>query len=139
MTETPVSLDDLAALAALANGIIPPDARDTGAATVHAGAGIAERFRRAATGPLYAEGLALVAALAREKFGRVVRELEAREIAELLGALEEKAPAFFRQLRADTCALYLSDPGVWQRIGFPGPSAESGGYPDFDQPQASDP
>ena len=33
------------------------------------------------------------------------------------------------------CALYLSDMGVWQRIGFPGPSSQSGGYPDFDQPQ----
>jgi hypothetical protein len=29
----------------------------------------------------------------------------------------------------------MSDPGVWQRIGFPGPSTEAGGYPDFDQPQ----
>ena len=62
-------------------------------------------------------------------------ELDAQEIADLLRVLEEKSPAFFRQLRADTCALYMSDPGVWQRIGFPGPSTESGGYPDFDQPQ----
>jgi hypothetical protein len=42
---------------------------------------------------------------------------------------------FFRQLRMDVCALYLSDPGVWARIGFPGPSTAQGGYPDFDQPQ----
>src|ERR1041385_3923811 len=35
----------------------------------------------------------------------------------------------------DVAAMYLSDPGVWQRIGFPGPSTASGGYPDFDQPQ----
>ena len=28
----------------------------------------------------------------------------------------------------DVCALYLSDPAVWRRIGFPGPSAETGGY-----------
>jgi hypothetical protein len=33
------------------------------------------------------------------------------------------------------CALYLSDAGVWQRIGFPGPSSASGGHPDYDQPQ----
>ena len=45
-------------------------------------------------------------------------------------------PGFFKQLRMDTCALYLSDPGVWARIGFPGPSSAQGGYPDFDQPQA---
>jgi len=29
----------------------------------------------------------------------------------------------------------MSDPGVWHRIGFPGPSSDRGGYPDFDQPQ----
>ena len=31
--------------------------------------------------------------------------------------------------------MYLRDPAVWQRIGFPGPSTASGGYDDFDQPQ----
>ena len=137
MNEVTLTLDDLAALAALANGIIPSDSRDAGAAAVHSGAGIAERFRRAATGAVYVEGLALATQLAREKFECAVCELAAQEIAELLRALEEESPAFFRQLRADTCALYMSDPGVWQRIGFPGPSAETGGYPDFDQPQTS--
>jgi hypothetical protein len=33
----------------------------------------------------------------------------------------------------DVSALYLSDPEVWCRIGFPGPSIDSGGHPDFDQ------
>ena len=32
MTETPVTLEDIAMLAALANGIIPADERDAGAA-----------------------------------------------------------------------------------------------------------
>jgi len=45
------------------------------------------------------------------------------------------APGFFKQLRMDVAALYLGDPGVWRRIGFPGPSTDTGGYPDFDQPQ----
>ncbi len=36
----------------------------------------------------------------------------------------------------DVCALYLTDGGVWARIGFPCPSTPQGGYPDFDQPQA---
>jgi hypothetical protein len=31
---------------------------------------------------------------------------------------------------------YLSDPAVWLRIGFPCPSSENGGHPDFDQPPA---
>ena len=54
---------------------------------------------------------------------------EAIEIHELLRLLAGVLPAFFRQLRMDVCALYLSDPAVWQRIGFPGPSTETGGYP----------
>jgi hypothetical protein len=32
-------------------------------------------------------------------------------------------------------ALYLGDPRVSRAIGFPGPSIEQGGYPDFDRPQ----
>jgi aldehyde dehydrogenase (NAD+)/phenylacetaldehyde dehydrogenase len=135
MTETHLTLDDIVALAALANGIIPADARDAGAAAVQAGAGIAERARHGASGALYVEGLSAAAVVAQEKFGRVVGSLAPAEIADLLHALAESSPAFFRQLRADTCALYLSDAGVWQRIGFPGPSAAGGGYPDFDQPQ----
>ena len=59
--------------------------------------------------------------------------------AELLDAIRDQSPGFFRLLRADVCALYLSDAGVWHRIGFPGPSSASGGYPDFDQPQAPGP
>jgi acyl-CoA reductase-like NAD-dependent aldehyde dehydrogenase len=137
MRETPLTLDDVAAIAALANGIIPADARDAGAAAVHAGPGIAERARYGVSGPLYAEGLSAAANLARQRFGRSVRELSAAEIRELLDVLSEGLPAFFRQLRADTCAFYLSDPAVWERIGFPGPSSETGGYPDFAKSQSS--
>src|SRR5256885_84364 len=43
---------------------------------------------------------------------------------------------FFKHLRMDVWGLYLSDAEVWGRIGFPGPSVQTGGYPDFDQPQA---
>ena len=84
MTETPVNLDDIAALAALANGIIPPDARDSGAAAVHAGAGIAERMRHGANGALYAEGLRSAAENARQKFGRRVGELDANEVHQVI-------------------------------------------------------
>jgi acyl-CoA reductase-like NAD-dependent aldehyde dehydrogenase len=137
MRETPLSLDEIAALAALANGIIPADERDAGAATVHAGPAIAERARYGVNGPLYAAGLRTAAAIARERFARQVHELDAIQIRALLDVLSEGSPAFFRQLRADTCGIYLSDPSVWERIGFPGPSTETGGYPDFDQPQKS--
>ena len=138
MTETRFSLDDITALSALASGIIPADARDAGAASVHAGASIAERARHhGVSGPLYAQGLKVAAILAREKWGRATTALSAAELQLLLGELREQAPMFFRQLRADTCGLYMSDPAVWQRIGFPGPSVESGGYPHCDQPQTA--
>src|SRR5450432_2599094 len=101
MTETPVSLDDIAALSMLANGVMPPDSRDAGAAAVHAGAGLAERMRHGANGALYVEGLSAAAGFAREKFERGVSELSAVEMSELLGVLAESSAAFFRQLRAD--------------------------------------
>ena len=135
MTETNISLNDIATLATLADGIIPADDRDAGAAAVHAGPGIAERMRRSPYADVYVEGLKAARELAREMFVQAVDELNAAQLFELLTALSARSPAFFRQLRADVCALYLSDAGVWQRIGFPGPSSDSGGYPDFDQPQ----
>jgi Gluconate 2-dehydrogenase subunit 3 len=136
MNEPTITLRDIGALAALADGIIPADERDSGAALVHAGPSIAERMRRSPTAGVYVEGLRAARDFARALFGQDVRELNAGQITELLTRLREESPAFFRQLRADACALYLSDPGVWQHIGFPGPSTSSGGYPDFDQPQA---
>lgn len=135
MTEPLITLRDIAALAALANGIIPADERDAGAASVHAGPDIAERMRRNPMAHVYVEGLIATREFAREAFGRDVGELNAEGIRDLLATLRERTPAFFRQIRADVCALYLSDAGVWQRMGFPGPSSDTGGYPDFDQPQ----
>jgi acyl-CoA reductase-like NAD-dependent aldehyde dehydrogenase len=135
MTEPRITLDDIAAFNALARGIIPADETDGGAAMVFAGLGAADKFRKGINAELYAAGLQTAFRLAREKYGRVVGELNEEEIYELLGLLQEQALAFFKQLRLDVNAAYLSDPGVWQRIGFPGPSTESGGYPDFDQPQ----
>jgi len=135
MMETPITLADIAALAAMANGIIPADERDAGAALVHAGPGIAERMRRSPYAPVYVDGLKAADELTKTMFAKAVLDLDAAQMHELLRALSTQSPAFFRQLRADVCALYLSDAGVWQRIGFPGPSTDSGGYPDFDQPQ----
>jgi hypothetical protein len=135
MNELSITLGDIGALAALAGGIIPADDRDAGAGLVHAGPSIAERMRRSPSAQVYAEGLRAARVIANERFGQDVRELNASQVRELLTALRDQSPAFFRQLRADVCALYLSDTGVLQRIGFPGPSSHSGGYPDFDQPQ----
>ncbi len=125
--------DDVADLALLANGIIPADERDAGAAAVQAGPRLAEKLAGAGGG-LYAEGLRAAREIAREAFGREPGALAPAEVRDLLGRLQERAPAFFKQLRMDVSTLYLSDPGVWRRIGFPGPSIETGGHPDFDLP-----
>jgi phenylacetaldehyde dehydrogenase len=135
MNEPSISLADIATLAALADGMIPADQRDAGAAGVHAGPAIAERMRRSPSAQVYVDGLKAAHAIARNKFAGPAHGLTPPQMHELLTCLREESPAFFRQIRADVCALYLSDPAVWQRIGFPGPSSETGGYPDFNQPQ----
>jgi acyl-CoA reductase-like NAD-dependent aldehyde dehydrogenase len=132
-----ITLEQLAALDRLANAIIPADARDAGSATVATGAQIATRIFNGINSDLYRDGLARAEQLALERFDRSVVQLDLAEIDSLVRMLQEVENAFFRQLRMDVCAMYLSDPGVWQRIGFPGPSVASGGYSDFDQPQIS--
>ena len=125
----------IANLAALANGIVPRDEADDGAAEVDAGPRLAERIQTGVNADLYLRGLETASALAKETYDREVNELNPQEIHQLIAGVREKLPAFFKQLRMDVSSLYLSDPAVWQRIGFPGPSTASGGYPDFDQPQ----
>ena len=116
---------EIAALVALADGIIPPD-------NARAGERLAERV---GSGELHRQGVEAAQAAAREKYGRGVEALQPEEIHVLLGVLRERLPVFFKQLRMDVSAIYLGDPAVWPRIGFPGPSTASGGYPDFDRPQ----
>lgn len=124
-------------LATLANGIIPADERDAGAASVDAGIRLALRIEQGVNANVYLAGIEHAEAIARERFdGAMIESLSPAQVHELLGVLREQSPAFFKQLRMDVCALYLSEPAVWQRIGFPGPSTASGGYSDFDQRQA---
>jgi len=130
-----LSQEQLACLAALADGIIPPDGRDAGAASVNAGPRLAEKIEAGINSALYLQAVEMAIALAKEHHGQEVSQLRPQELHALLGAIRERTPGFFKQLRLDVSALYLSDPGVWQRIGFPGPSIASGGYPDFDQTQ----
>lgn len=133
--ETPVTLQDITTLSALASGIIPSDDRDAGASGVHAGASIAARMRTSPYADVYLDGLKAASETSKSTFGIDVDALDATQLHELVGLLRDQVPEFFRQLRADVCVFYLSDPGVWQRIGFPGPSTDDGGYSDFDQPQ----
>jgi Gluconate 2-dehydrogenase subunit 3 len=131
--------DMVQALTTLANGIIPADDRDAGAAAVDAGPRLADRLRTGAgiNAPLYADGLRRARELAAEMFGRdrAPADLTPADLHALLERLRTDAPGFFKQLRMDVSALYLSDPAVQRRIGFPGPAIETGGYPDFDQSQ----
>src|SRR5262249_21117121 len=113
VNDSPVTLADIADLAALANGIIPADDRDAGAAVVHAGPSIAERMRRSPLAHIYTDGLAAARKYSAEVIGKSIPELNAAEILQLLTHLRDQSPAFFRQIRADVCALYLSDAGVW--------------------------
>ena len=87
---------------------------------------------------LYGQGLRTARALSASRFGRPIAALTPAELYELMQQVAAAEPAFFKQLRLDTTTLYLSDPGVWMRIGFPGPSIETGGHPDFDRPQSID-
>ena len=107
---------DHADLAALVNAIIPADEIDRGAAEVDAAAVLAAREVNAA---LYRDGLAE----ARRLAGGELAALSADEAGALLQRVRETKPAFYTQLRLDVCALYLSNPGVWKRIGFPGPQS----------------
>ena len=94
--------------------------------------------RAAPMGPSIDDGLAAAAAtLAKKVYGCEPCSIDRRcKPTSCSRRLRDRLPAFFKQLRLDVSALYLSDPAIWQRIGFPGPSTASGGYPDFDQPQA---
>src|SRR5688572_24095230 len=110
--------EQVEALAALANGIIPADDADAGAASVDAGLRLALRVEQGSSAGVYVAGLEQTATLAKDRFGGPVGSISPAQVHELLGHLREQAPAFFKQLRMDVCALYLSEPAVWQRIGF---------------------
>lgn len=127
--------DNAKRLAILANGVIPADETDRGAAEADAGAVLASRAAQGIHAQLYAAGLEAAAAVAEVRFGQPLDRLEPEQVYEVLLALKSAVPGFYKQLRADVAGLYLNTPGVWERIGFPGPSAHTGGYPDFDQPQ----
>lgn len=131
----PLAPSDVDVLTALANAIIPPDRRDAGAAAVDAGPRLAERMPDSPQAGLYTEGLRTTRELCARQFGRPITALTPSELHEVTQRVAATEPAFFRQLRLDTTTLYLSDPAVWTRIGFPGPSIETGGHPDFDRPQ----
>ena len=136
MPDMSLDLDQIAILVVLADGIIPPDSMDAGASVVNAGGRLAEKIAAGWNARLYLRGIDESKSLALASYQCRVQDLNATQVHELLGKLRESLPGFFKQLRLDVSALYLSDPAVWDRIGFPGPSTASGGYVDFNQPQS---
>ena len=137
MVSNPVMTAEMRALLkVLTNGIVPADERDGGAESVGAAAQIARRIEQGINRAVYLDGLTVAQRIAEERFKGAMEALTPEQAHELVGALREQAPGFYKQLRMDVSAIYLSNPAVWARIGFPGPSIEKGGYPDFDQPQS---
>ena len=130
-----LSAEQVLALERLASGIIPADELDDGALAVGAGTRLAEKVRSGINAALYVRGIGTAQSLALDRYGTGVKYLDEQQVYELLGGVRKELPGFFKQLRMDVSAIYLSDPGVWGRMGFPGPSVESGGYPDFDRRQ----
>ncbi|WP_028550540.1 gluconate 2-dehydrogenase subunit 3 family protein [Paenibacillus sp. UNC451MF] len=122
-------------LAVLANGVIPADDTDQGAAVANAGQVLADRIERGVHAKLYVLGIEAAADASQEQFGKPLMQLDQEQVYDVMMALKAYMPGFYKQLRSDVISLYLNAPGVWERIGFPGASAHTGGYPDFDQPQ----
>ncbi len=120
---------EIQTLIALADGIIPPENGRLGERLV-------ERVEAGVNAKLYLDGMETARGIAKDLHGRAPWELSPPQIHDLIAALRDRMPGFFKQLRMDVSALYMGDPAVWKEIGFPGPSTASGGYPDFYLPPA---
>ena len=127
--------EQISTLESLASAIVPADSRGAGVTPFNPGAHLAGKLQANPFASGLLQGLAFAEKQSLEMFGVPVVQLPPESLNKLLGVLRDQSPGFFKFLRMETCALYLSQPATWQRIGFPGPSIERGGYPDFDQVQ----
>lgn len=131
-------VEDSKLLELLANAIIPADEVDAGAACVGAAEILLKKSANPSLAPIYRLGLTKVREIIARNEGSTLEELTEEQLSQILEELKGSVPGFFKQLRMDVSAAYLGNEQVWKRIGFPGPSTLTGGYPDFDQPQSSD-
>ncbi|HXV43548.1 MAG TPA: gluconate 2-dehydrogenase subunit 3 family protein, partial [Anaerolineae bacterium] len=136
-------------LEALASTMIPADDFDAGVQGMGF-ASVAEMRSRYEAGraELYLTALHAVDQMAQTMFNKPnFVELLPAERTALLDSIRQnqangkiwggvKPSAFFSALWEDVTFLYCTHPDTWERIGFPGPSFDSNGYPDADQPQA---
>jgi ribosome-associated toxin RatA of RatAB toxin-antitoxin module len=138
----------ISTLDALAGTMIPPDDFDNGAQGLGF-AEVAEVRARYESGraAIYLAGLRAVDYISKEMYGKdnfVNLDLEQRtKLMEMVrdGKVNKKpwgkiGPGdFFGALWEDVLFLYSTHPDTWQRLGWPGPSFDTGGYKDFDQAQ----
>ena len=136
-------------LEALATTMLPPDDFDQGAPELGFVNVVELRARyEAGRAELYTAGIEAVDSLAQSMYGKSsFVDLIPSERAALLDAIRQnringdmwgqqiEPSSFFSALWEDVSFVYCTHPHTWQRIGFPGPSFDSGGYRDFDQPQ----
>jgi ribosome-associated toxin RatA of RatAB toxin-antitoxin module len=140
--------DRIQTLEALASTMIPADDADLGAGDLGF-VSLAEMRSRYETGreELYAAALNAVDKMAQTMFDKPkFVDLAPKERTALLDAVrgdqvnggvwgQIKPSNFFDALWEDVVFLYCTHPDTWRRIGYPGPSFETGGYRDFDQRQ----
>jgi ribosome-associated toxin RatA of RatAB toxin-antitoxin module len=136
-------------LEALAGAMIPADDFDAGVQGMGF-ASVAEMRSRYEAGraELYLTALGAVDQMAQTMFSRPnFIALTPTERTALLDSIRQnqvndklwggfKPSAFFSALWEDVTFLYCTHPDTWERVGFPGPSFDTHGYPDADQPQA---
>ncbi len=135
-------------LEALAATMIPPDDFDNGAQRLGFSEVAEVRARyESSRAAIYLTGVRAVDQVAKEMYGQdnfISLDLAQRtKLMEMVrdGKVNTKpwrkiAPGdFFGALWEDVLFLYCTHPDTWQRLGWPGPSFDSGGYKDFDQPQ----
>ncbi|MBE7553070.1 MAG: gluconate 2-dehydrogenase subunit 3 family protein [Anaerolineales bacterium] len=138
----------LQTLEALASTMLPPDDFDAGVQDMGFVSVVEMRARyEAGREALYVTALQAVDQMARSEFNKPgFVDLSPAERTALLEAVRQnrangadwdgvKPSSFFSALWEDVVFLYCTHPDTWQRIGFPGPSFEAGGYRDFDQVQ----
>lgn len=149
MKEVIFTDNQIATLAAAAEAIIPGDEFDGGVAALSPGHAIATRVRyQEHIASLYLKGLKGLDDSVAIMFwgGRKFADLRLVERRRVLQAIrrgaapgagwrEVSSQSFYNTFRADVCFVYMTDPEVCQRIGFPGESTARGGYPDYAQRQ----
>ena len=127
---------DVAVLAILANGIIPADERDAGAAAVEAGPRLAEMLASGAGAAVYARRACVWPGRSHAKRSAASQARSVRrEVHDLLGRLAERAPAFFKQLRDGRVRPLPERPRSVAPHRVSGTVHRTGGHPDFDRPR----